>query len=169
MVLVVLAACVAYGCGASSNEAAHKLIEDYMATSTSVERKAEHPKALDELQSRAQSLKGQLPEDFYVRYQRLIEMSRLAISKLDDNGRQQLAGYIQSITGAPPTRGDPTFAANITSLTGAAPSPDMDLAISAAFACGEEALRLEMMLDGETDHEKARKNLAEKLRSRQKR
>jgi len=167
-VSVILAAWVTFGCSGRSDEAAHQLIEDYMAISTNVKTKGpEVRRVLDELQSRAQSLKGELREDFYDRYHRLIEMSRLSFeTKLDDSGRQQLADYIQSITGAPPARGDGRLEATVQSLTGAPPKFDLDFTISAAFACGEEALRLEMLLDGETDREKARKALADKIRLR---
>ena len=166
-VSVILAAWVTFGCSGRSDEAAHQLIEDYMAMSTTVKTGPEVRRVLDELQSRAESLKGELREDFYARYHRLIEMSRLSFeTKLDNNGRQQLTDYIQSITGAPPARGDGRLEATVQSLTGAPPKIDLDFTISAAFACGEEALRLEMLLDRETDREKARKTLADKIRLR---
>ena len=44
----------------------------------------------------------------------------------------------------------------------------MNLSMSAAFAFSEEVLRLNMLLDGETNREKARQKYAERLRAKRK-
>ena len=124
---------------------------------------------LDELDNKAQSLKGQLPPDFYERFRRLIATTRLSIApNPDEHSREQINAYIQTITGAPPPKGDTDLETSIQSLTGKASKGDMNLTISAAFAFSEEALRLNMLLDGETNREKARQKYAEKLRSKRK-
>jgi hypothetical protein len=45
---------------------------------------------------------------------------------------------------------------------------DFNLIASSAFAFNEEMLRLDMLLDGETDREKVRAKYAEKFRARRK-
>jgi hypothetical protein len=155
VVSAVLIAALCLGCGSQSNEAAQQLLDDYMVLVTDVQgTAASKTTVLDELSQRAEthSDQGRLPSDFYRRYQDMIDATRLSIAPGNDedareDARVKLTKYIESITGAPP----PT---------------EINLTVSAAFAISEEAVRLSMLLSGETDPEKARQKYAERLTAR---
>ena len=85
---------------------------------------------MDQQETKLHALKGELPEDFYNRFDRLLAVTRLSVvPKGDDKTREQVAAYIKSVTGS-------------------APQQEKDLRMSAALAFSEEAVRLEMQLDG---------------------
>src|SRR5262245_19585466 len=139
-----------WGCRSQSNEAAHALLEAYMVNVTGMSAGATAmTSALDDQERKLSTLKGQLPHDFHDRYQRLIDITRLAIMpSIDGPSRQQIAEYVQSVTGTPPAEGE------------------NNLTIAAAFAFSEEVLRLDMLLDGETDRDKVREKYAEIIRAK---
>ena len=150
ILITTLLAGALLGCRSQSNEAAHALLEAYMENATGFAGAPAMTTALDDQESKLASLKGQLPQAFHDRYQRLIDITRLTIAPtIDGPSRQQIAEYVQSVTGTPPPEG-----AN-------------NLTISAAFAFSEEVLRLDMLLDGETDRDKVREKYAEIIRAKQ--
>jgi hypothetical protein len=167
---VVLIVTISQGCQSRSREAAHLLLDQYFENSLSIkETAASKTRVLDELEKNARALKGQIPDEFSKRYLRLVDMTRLSIAtNMDAQARQQLADYIESITGAAPPKGDSSFDASIQFLRGAPSRLDFNLIASSAFAFNEEMLRLDMLLDGETDREKVRAKYAEKFRARRK-
>ena len=139
-----------WGCASQSDEAAHQLLYDYIDSMSNVNGTAEAKiKAVDEQRTRLHSLKGQMREDFYDRFESLLATTRLSFApETDGASREQVVTYIKSITGSSPS------------------TQGMDLTIAEAFAFSEEAVRLQMLLDGETNHEKAKKKFAEQLKSR---
>jgi len=81
----VVITAVSSGCHSQSNENAHKLLDDYMENSLSVRRSAASKiEILDELDNEAQSLKGQLPQNFYERFHGLVATTRLSIAPNPD-------------------------------------------------------------------------------------
>jgi hypothetical protein len=139
------------GCQSRPNDAAHVLLETYMDGVTGFAGSSDAMlKSLDEQESGIASLKGQVPDAFIDRYRRLITTTRLVVAKKrDDRETQQIASFVQSVTGATP------------------PAGENNLIIAAAGAFGEEVLRLDMLLDGETDRNKVRARYAERLRAKQ--
>ena len=105
--------------------------------------------ALDQQESRLTSLKGQVPDAFIERYQRLLKTTRLVMAqKRNGQETEQIAAFVQSVTGRKPAGGD------------------NNLILAAAAAFSEEVLRLDMLLDGETDLNKVRARYADRLRVR---
>lgn len=139
------------GCQSRPNDAAHALLETYMDDVTGmVGGPSAMLKSLDAQEDKVASLGGQVPDAFIDRYRRLIATTRLvAAKKRDERETQQIAAFVQSVTG------------------NAAPSGDNNLIIAAAAAFSEEVLRLDMLLDGETDRHKVRAHYAERLRANQ--
>jgi len=137
------------GCGSQTDDAAHQLLYNYVDSiaNPGIRHTAEGTiSAMQEQETKLHALKGQLPEDFYNRLDRLMAATRLSVAtKTDDKASQQVSAYIQSITGSLPPEG-------------------RDIRISAASAFSEEAVRLEMKLNGETDREKASQKLAQHLK-----
>lgn len=147
-----LLAVFALGCQSKPNAAGHELLNAYMDSATGMGGSpAAMMKALDEQDSKVDSLKGRVPDSFIKRYHRLINATRLAIAQTrDDRARQQIAEFVQSVTGMAP------------------PLDDKKLTIAAAGAFSEEVLLLDMLLDGETNRNKVREKFAERLRARRK-
>jgi hypothetical protein len=138
-------------CQPRPNDAAHALLETYMDDVTSLAGSPSRMlKSLDAQESKVASLRGQVPDDFIDRYHRLIAMTRLVVAKKhDERETQQIDEFVHSVTGK------------------AAPSGDNNLTIAAAAAFSEEVLRLDMLLDGETDRNKVRARYAERLLTKQ--
>ena len=138
------------GCQSRPNDAAHALLETYMDDMTGLAGSAEAMlKSLDELEGKVASLKGQVPDAFIERYRRLATTARLLVAKKrDQHETQQLTDFVKSVTGTAP------------------PAGENNLIIAAAGALSEEVLRLDMLLDGETDRDKVRKRYADRLRAR---
>lgn len=136
------------GCGAQTDDASHQLLYNYLNSiaSPGVRHTAEGTiSAMDDQQAKLHALKGQLPEDFYNRFDRLLATTRLSVEpKSDDKADAQISAYIKSVTGSLPPEGK-------------------NLRTSAAAAFSEEAVRLEMQLDGETNWDKASQKLAQHL------
>jgi hypothetical protein len=132
------------------NEAAHALLEDYIDDVTGFAGSASGMmKSLANHESRVDSLKGQVPGTFILRYRRLLAATRLLIAqKRDERETQQIVDFVKSVTGISP------------------PADDNKLIVAAAGALSEEVLRLDMLLDGETDLNKVRLRYAERLRAR---
>lgn len=153
-ILATILLALSLGCQTAQqpNAIAHALLNTYMDDATgSAAGLNGMIKDLDEEESKLVALKGQVPEAFYDRYQRLIATTRLAIApSRDEHSNQQIASFVQSVTGTP------------------APAGENELTVAAARAFSEEVLRLDMLLDGETNRDKVRERYAERLRSRRK-
>lgn len=156
------------GCRSASNVAAHKLLDRYFENELATVSAPAKRRVLDELQTETRELKGKLPDNFYDRYARLVEITRLSLlPDIDANQRGQIVAYIQSITGQAPAKAG-TGLESLQSLTGRPAKGDINLAIAEAFAFSEEVIRLDMLLDGETDREKVRQKYAEKFPAKRK-
>jgi hypothetical protein len=132
------------------NEAAHALLEAYIDDVTGFAGSAPTMmKSIADQETRVDSLKGQVPGAFIHRYRRLLAATRLLIAqKRDERETQQIVDFVRSVTGISP------------------PVDDNKLIVAGAGALSEEVLRLDMLLDGETDVNKVRLRYAERLRSR---
>jgi hypothetical protein len=154
IILATILLAAAFGCQTTQqpNAAAHDLLNAYMDDATgSAAGITGMIQDLDQQQSKLGALKGQVPEAFYDRYERLIATTRLAVApSRDEHSSQEIAAYVQSVTGTP------------------APAGENNLTIAAARAFSEEVLRLDMLLDGETNRDKVREKYAERLRSKKK-
>jgi hypothetical protein len=169
-VAVMFLTAIVTGC-AQSNETAHKLLEGYMENAVSVQTKADAKlRVLDDLAKEAESNKENLPAVFHQRFMELLEMTKLSIgSTLDADDRKKLSAYIEKITGAPLQEKSPdAFEKQMQALTGKPIPNDVNITIAAAFAFSNEVVRLDMLLDGETDPEKVRKKYAEKIQAKRK-
>ena len=138
------------GCAAENREAELSLLESYMKNFTALAVPSAFKSmssSLDEQEKRLYSLKGEISEDFFSRYERMLSVTRLTIQpKRNADDLRAIADYIRSVTGQ------------------AAPSGDNDLIVAAAFALSEEVLRLDMEVSGESDREKVRKKYADLMR-----
>jgi hypothetical protein len=128
---------------------------------------AEKLRILDDLAREAESNKESLSAEFHDRFGELVEMTRISIASNNADERKRLSAYIEKTTGAPVQEKSPSeFDKQMEFLTGKPIPDDVNLTIAAAFAFSEEVLRLDMLLDGETDREKVRKKYAEKLQAK---
>ena len=138
------------GCQSRPNDAAHTLLETYIDDITGLAGSSEAMlKSLDRQESKVASLNGVVPGAFIEGYRRLITATRLALAKKrNERDNEQIAAFVKSVTGTAP------------------PPGDNNLIIAAAGAFSEEVLRLDMLLEGETDRDKVRVRYAERLRAR---
>ena len=138
------------GCQSRPNDAAHTLLETYMDDITGMAGSSEAMlKSLDEQESKIATLKGAVPDAFIERFGRLIAATRLVVAKKrDERESEQIVVFVKSVTGNAP------------------PAGDNNLIIAAASAFADEILRLDMLLDGETDRDKVRTRYAERIRAR---
>jgi hypothetical protein len=139
------------GCRSQSNNAAgHELLDAYLSNQMSVSNGKEGAAArmeesLSAMESKAKSHKAELPEQFFDRYMRLIAATRLVIkTPQTSETKQGLHDYIRSVTGS-------------------APPPGQNLTVLAAFAFSTEVVKLGMLLDGETNFERAKKKQIDRV------
>jgi hypothetical protein len=95
-------------CLSQSAGVGESLLDDYIkVTAVSNARDVSTRKmrsALDELDGRIQALRGEVPEEFFVRYRRLIDVTRTVIAeKQDEDSRAKILEYVKATTGAVPT------------------------------------------------------------------
>ena len=118
-------------CFSQSKGVGDALLDDYMkAIAVSNARDASARKmraALDQLDAKIQAVQSEVPEEFFLRYRRLISVTRAVIGdKQDESSRAKTLDFIKSIIGTVPT--------------------EREMISAAAQACTTEVSRLRTLL-----------------------